>query len=401
MRLISKFYKGISASSVNNIVSIILNGIGLLSLFLATVLASLKFSNSDFIRLSLLLNYFSIVGSIGLLGSEQLLLRSVSIEKESISLTTSSIKLVMISMVIAFCLIPISFSSNFSINLGDTLIILILGNLIFLSHQLLKIIGDNIKSQAILQLPRLLILISVLYISFSQNPSLSLKLMFTLSLLLPTSLGIIWIFRKLHLLHLKTRKIKPEDYYLLFAFFFSLATLSIISYVDKFIAEKYFDQNEVFNYFIMLTFSLAPFNLAQNLKSFFLYRVFKTKSKSQLLNYNFDIVLFIICSIISLIIFYIYQYLKEDLVITNLETVIYFILIFSIGYNRIIYSQKSIQLGLKGSTKEFFTINTTSLLLFITLVPVAISKSNQFILLGITLLIWIQRNLMLKKYGRF
>ena len=170
-KVFMKQYRFKALSRHTAIISIML--LGNLCLFASNLLAAKEMSAQDFIELSLYLIFYSLVSSIGLFGSEQILIRDSTIKNNRVYIQTKTIKLLFLSLLISLLIIPFIFGYFFQKNIIILISILFIGNLQYLIYHTLRISGNFVEAQLILHTPRvvLFLLLFICFVMLFVSPS--------------------------------------------------------------------------------------------------------------------------------------------------------------------------------------------------------------------------------------
>lgn len=393
-----KQYRFKALSRHTAIISIMI--LGNLCLFASNLLAAKEMSAQDFIEFSLYLIFYSLVSSIGLFGSEQILIRDSTIKNNRVYVQTKTIKLLFFSSLISLLITPFIFGHFFQKNIIVLISILFIGNLQYLIYHSLRISGNFVEAQLILHTPRVVLFLLLFNLErLDSRLILSVESLIVISLLAITPLILKYSVTISKKIILQKKKITHKDIRLNAVFAFSLITLTAISFIDKFIAEQIESSSKTLSEFLMLGIILiTPFGFLQNLRNFLLLRNFKLKENSFLLQKWIIALSHILASTTGLVIFYVYKNYINNKMFDDSINVAWVIIFITIGVLKLSYADKSLKLGLEGPTKSIFFLNLYTLIIFVFFTFISFIFNNLTILIIGNMFSWGYRNYALRDY---
>lgn len=346
--------------------SLFMMGAGSASIFFTNLGLKGYLNDIDYGSYSLLITYFTLLNSFGLLGSEQVLLRLSELQKESVLIDKKIfyqilILLIVIPFISSFAFIYGAVSLNFYFLTIASFFILIS----MLTYNLLRLIKHFFYAQLVNNIWKITLLSTTLYLLFfTSNVSTEIILKYISTIYIICTIGYLFLFVKLlkNKLHISScqsegnQQIKKWS----FNFFIALFSLSFLSTFDKFAINYFIGIKYVGDYFFLTTLFLFPFSLVQSyigFKSLVIYKYQPEKSKS-LLNSNVILSLSIgfLGSIALITVAYFTNLIGLISVDLASNKVIIGLLLFT-GIIKLVYSNYSAAFGAKTSLKAIQNAN--------------------------------------------
>ena len=231
-----------------------------LNLFLKDIL-----NDSEYGMFSIIITCISILFSVGLLGFDQVFVRTAVINEKKIMIDSRLINIsvcIMIISILLFCFIYYKYYdfgvNNYFLSLSIISIILLR-----LSYQLLRTLSLFVLSQLTLNFWKI-VLPFILLISFLLDMDISLReICFYIFFLIFFSLiSYLFIFSKINLVRLEYSTIDLLKLGL--GFFVITASVTLLGFLERFIIERKFGIAVFGNYFFYLNIYLYPFLIFSN-----------------------------------------------------------------------------------------------------------------------------------------
>ena len=387
--------------------SILTMAVGAVSLYFSNIFLKSTLSESDFGLFSLLITYFAIINSFGLLGLEQTFMRFCSVNKNNEVLISQTIRNKILSAILLIIIISIfisrlDFFDNFYIGIVCTLSIVIS----MFSYNLLRIQKRYHLSQFILSFWRWMLGI-IIIASFSSffiiDYNLLLELM-TYGLFVMLLISSLIIINNIKIdKNLSSKKFFDKKEFLVTSnFFLILLSGSFISVGDRLFIEHYFSAAEFGNYVYYSLLLLYPFNFLQNYLGFkFLVGFKEVKSFKNLIEKYTKALVWISIGFVILIYSFnytVYRVINNDFLDYKTLTLIFFLT----GIVKLFYSVYSSLVGAHSGVKVLKSLNKYYLFIifivgfFILIFPIS---SIEMIAL-IYLLLWLSRLLLWKSFSK-
>jgi len=349
--------------------------IGAFSVFAASVLLKKVMSPNDYGEYSLLVTFFQLLFSFGLVGFEQVFLRISEVNKKNIIETDKTLSIILVLVWILFGFVSsFLFTAYFSeielpygYFLGCTLAI----TFSMFLFNVLRLNSDFTMSQLLGNSWKIVLLLFCLVFMVYNLTNIELFVKIT-----TFSLGAIFIAQLLYGLKkisFSFKKIYAKKSLGLYAFqfFISLATLTFIGYSDRFIVKNELGSVMLGEYFFLATIFFFPYALIQGYIGFKELVAFKKQAtlrglSKKLLKINgmgilLGIAIVVVSLILNKIALFPYIAISENTLL---------ILIFVItGIVKLNYSLLSALLGARGEIKTIRNANLQSFL-FIAIIAV-------------------------------
>ena len=345
-------------------------GFSSLSFFIVNILLKEKLSLSDYGLYSLLITYLSLISSFGLLGFEQVLLRTTKIAKKQILAQKN------ILVPIFFILIFISFLSSylflhyydFSFSFISFLIFTVLVISIKILFNLFRLLSRFTLAQIIINTWRIGLFITVILCVF-YNLVISLEILFG-SIFIVLFLTFFFFYKLKKNIDFVNEFNKSKLFKQSILFFLSLITISSINFGDRFFIENRFGIEDLGTYFFYINIFLFPFTLFQSYLGFREIVIFKKKYNHKLLKNKLKTALFY--SLIFGFFLLIIAFLIDSSGLYNLDFKLNFnmiILLVVLGVIKVSYSLFSSAMGAICDNKMLYKINRDSICSIILLLP--------------------------------
>ncbi len=345
-------------------------GFASLSFFIVNILLKEKLSSSDYGLYSLLITYLSLISSFGLLGFEQVLLRTTKIAKKKILVQKN------ILFPIFFILIFISFLSSYlflhyydySFSFISFLIFTLLAISIKILFNLFRLLSSFTLAQIILNTWRIGLLIIVILCVF-YNLVISLEILFG-SICVVLFLTFFFSYKLKKYIDFVNELNKSKLFKKSILFFLSLITISSINFGDRFFIENRFGIEDLGIYFFYINIFLFPFTLFQSYLGFREIVIFKKKYNQKVLNNKLRIALFY--SLIFGFCLLIIAFLIDISGLYHLDFKLNFnmiLLLVFLGVIKVCYSLLSSAIGAVCNNKMLYKINRDSIISIILIIP--------------------------------
>ncbi len=345
-------------------------GFASLSFFIVNILLKEKLSSSDYGLYSLLITYLSLISSFGLLGFEQVLLRTTKIAKKKILVQRN------ILFPIFFILIFISFLSSYlflhyydySFSFISFLIFTLLAISIKILFNLFRLLSSFTLAQIILNTWRIGLLIIVILCVF-YNLVISLEILFG-SICVVLFLTFFFSYKLKKYIDFVNEFNKSKLFKKSILFFLSLITISSINFGDRFFIENRFGIEDLGIYFFYINIFLFPFTLFQSYLGFREIVIFKKKYNQKVLNNKLRIALFY--SLIFGFCLLIIAFLIDISGLYHLDFKLNFnmiLLLVFLGVIKVCYSLLSSAIGAVCNNKMLYKINRDSIISIILIIP--------------------------------
>lgn len=240
---------------------------GSVGIFVANLLFKEVFTEADYGIYSLVITCLSLFNSFGLLGLEQVILRTANIEtKNRLKINRFLIRSTIAIMLAGSVIFGLLLSGGLISILSDLTAILMTFGITFtmLLYNLLRLNSDFVISQWILNLWKIALGVVALIALLYSGWELIRLLDFLAYFLFGSSVlcGVYVLFR----FEFETAEEPRSSEIVRFAFQFFIALLgiSLISYADKFFVEYRFGLEQLGYYFYLANLFIFPFSLIQN-----------------------------------------------------------------------------------------------------------------------------------------
>lgn len=346
--------------------SLIMMVIGTISLLLLNLILRGLLSEVEYGQYSIFITYVSLLGSLGLLGVDQIFLRVVTYEKGIFSIPMSLIKIVLITGLFSSFSSSLIFKSTY---LNDISFIVLSSTSycciwIISFYNIFRIQSKFFVSQFINNLWKALVLIIIAIIYKTSNLEINLPLIvsiFLFSTAITVFISGIIILK--NPLKIKNQQIEFKTLFKLGAgFFLSLVITSFLNLGERFLIEHNIGLAELGNYFFLATFFLFPFSFMQGYIGFKELVYFKSSFSTHILQKKLlnSIIYGAILAIMLLLAAYALAHFNiYDLNIKSNKHII-MTLIF-LGIIRLCYSIFSAAIGAVIGENHIITLNLISL----------------------------------------
>ncbi len=376
---------------------------GTLSLFSMGFFLKKILTDEEYGKFSMLITYITMLNSFGLFGAEQLILRKGKVIDNKVVISDSIRVLTLFALLISSIFIPLFFSYlNLFDNKFQLMIFTFFTIIIMLSFNVFRLIKWFNIAQVVQSFWKIVVffIISILLYNLFRLDYQMISLLFFSAVSISGVIIFIILLRRVNLFNFNSfDRIQKEDIYLLFYFFISLITISIIGNGDKLLLERYFNFSTLGSYFFLGLIISFPFNFVQGYLGFIYIVDYKESDKPiELTKKKIKTVLLysLILTILVLIVVYAsfrWDFIEKEYIYSNWELILIFI---CTGILRLIYSVYSSWMGALGSVisirkANFWSLGATILIVVLLLiVPISIlTISIGFMLMWLVrLIIW-------------
>ncbi len=392
--------------------SILTMGIGAVSMYASNIYLKEFLTETDFGLFSLLITYFAILNSFGLLGLEQTFMRFSKIDDRSeiiisVTLRNKIIGALIILFIVSFFISEFHFFNSFYYGLICTLSI----TLSMLAYNVLRIKKLYHSSQLLLNSWRLLlgVLVAVILIFKTQIDYEFLLHVLSNGLLVILVLSSFILIRKIKIENDHSNKsyFDKKEFFATIYFMMILSSGSFIAIADRLFVDHYFSKVDFGNYVYYSVLILYPFNFLQNYLGFKFLVAFKHNKKIKSLaqkftknliwiSIGFAILIYLLNLLVNKIFdndFFNYQLLTLILIATGIVKLFYSVYSSIIGSHAQIKTLKSINI--------LFLLITLISVSILFLIPIRQMELIAFIFLILWLLrliIWNAFSVKLSEY---
>ncbi len=343
-----------------NHVSLIIMALGAISIFSANIVFKSILTGEEYGLYSIIIIYISLLSSFGLLGLDQVLIRT-AILKEIVILDGRLLRSIFTVILITSFLFSIILHFEYFNNTYYMVLVALsfLTSAIMLLFNLFRLSSNFSAAQIINNLWKILLGLSIIIIIFLdiELQINSLIFLFVLFQFLTLVFCAVYLILKINI------KIKSFFTFinilkLAFGFFISLLTISILNQGDRILIERKLGLNELGDFFFLANVFLFPFSFLQSYIGFKEMVYFKLKINLKLLNKKIlfsiftGLILAITISIGGLILD---RFFNSSIICkSNLDIIIILILI---GIIKLAYSILSSGMGAVADVKEIKASN--------------------------------------------
>lgn len=253
--------------------------LGAISFFLANIFMKEILSPYFYGQYSIVVTFFSLIYSFGILGTEQVFIRfSNKIDTNVIETQKTQILLITALVILSSLLSTFFFNTYYSSIKVNTFLLFISSfsmiGIMFL-FTVLRMNSNFFISQLIVNYWKIvLLLISSYYLVYKKNDLEFFINFLCINLIILFLCALLIVFNKVKIKY--NKMIADRDIFRAsFHFFLSILSFTLIIFSDRLIIESKFKLEEFGNFFYLMNFFLAPFSILQNYIGFKQLIIFK------------------------------------------------------------------------------------------------------------------------------
>ena len=355
---------------LNKHFSLLILGTASLSFFLTNIILKDYLSSENYGLYSIFITYISLLSSFGLLGFEQVIIRTASIFSDKIIISNKLLAPIIISALLVAVLGSFLFINNYNLLVSHTFLffITLLVVITKLFFNLFRLLSQFTFSQLVLNFWKFGLFIVLLILIFSRNSIILEDIIMIIFIFLIMSMFMVFVlynkvqFRPI----LSSNKVFSQAG----LFLLSLVTISLINFGDRFFIESRFGLQDLGDYFFFINLFLFPFTLFQSYVGFKEIVNFKLSYNQDLLAeklkkiFKFSLIFGVFLFILSFLIDYFDVYH-----IKLIENSSMIILLIILGIVKMVYSLLSSAMGAICNNQMLFKINLYSIISILILCP--------------------------------
>ena len=345
-------------------------GAASLSFFLTNIILKDYLSSENYGLYSIFITYISLLSSFGLLGFEQVIIRTASIFSDKIIISNKLLAPIIISALLVAVLGSFLFINNYNLLVSHTFLffITLLVVITKLFFNLFRLLSQFTFSQLVLNFWKFGLFIVLLILIFSRNIIILEDIIMIIFIFLIMSMFMVFVlynkvqFRPI----LSSNKVFRQAG----LFLLSLVTISLINFGDRFFIESRFGLEDLGDYFFFINLFLFPFTLFQSYVGFKEIVNFKLSYNQDLLAeklkkiFKYSLIFGVFLFILSFLIDYFDVYH-----IKLIENSSMIILLIILGIVKMVYSLLSSAMGAICNNQMLFKINLYSIISILILCP--------------------------------
>lgn len=355
---------------LNKHFSLLILGTASLSFFLTNIILKDYLSSENYGLYSIFITYISLLSSFGLLGFEQVIIRTASIFSDKIIISRKLLAPIIISLLLVSILGSSLFLNNYNLLVSHTFLffITLLVVITKLFFNLFRLLSQFTFSQLVLNFWKFGLFIVLLILIFSRNIIILEDIIMIIFIFLIMSMFMVFVlynkvqFRPI----LSSNKVFSQAG----LFLLSLVTISLINFGDRFFIESRFGLQDLGDYFFFINLFLFPFTLFQSYVGFKEIVNFKLSYNQDLLAeklkkiFKYSLIFGVFLFILSFLIDYFDVYH-----IKLIENSSMIILLIILGIVKMVYSLLSSAMGAICNNQMLFKINLYSIISILILCP--------------------------------
>ena len=355
---------------LNKHFSLLILGTASLSFFLTNIILKDYLSSENYGLYSIFITYISLLSSFGLLGFEQVIIRTASIFSDKIIISNKLLAPIIISALLVAVLGSFLFINNYNLLVSHTFLffITLLVVITKLFFNLFRLLSQFTFSQLVLNFWKFGLFIVLLILIFSRNIIILEDIIMIIFIFLIMSMFMVFVlynkvqFRPI----LSSNKVFSQAG----LFLLSLVTISLINFGDRFFIESRFGLQDLGDYFFFINLFLFPFTLFQSYVGFKEIVNFKLSYNQDLLAeklkkiFKYSLIFGVFLFILSFLIDYFDVYH-----IKLIENSSMIILLIILGIVKMVYSLLSSAMGAICNNQMLFKINLYSIISILILCP--------------------------------
>lgn len=355
---------------LNKHFSLLILGAASLSFFLTNIILKDYLSSENYGLYSLFITYISLLSSFGLLGFEQVIIRTASIFSDKIIISNKLLAPIIISALLVAVLGSFLFINNYNLLVSHTFLffITLLVVITKLFFNLFRLLSQFTFSQLVLNFWKFGLFIVLLILIFSRNIIILEDIIMIIFIFLIMSMFMVFVLYN----KVQFSSILSSDKVFRQAglFLLSLVTISLINFGDRFFIESRFGLQDLGDYFFFINLFLFPFTLFQSYVGFKEIVNFKLSYNQDLLAeklkkiFKYSLIFGVFLFILSFLIDYFDVYH-----IKLIENSSMIILLIVLGIVKMVYSLLSSAMGAICNNQMLFKINLYSIISILILCP--------------------------------
>jgi len=375
--------------------------IGAFAVFAANILLKNILSPKAYGEYSILITFFQVISSFGLLGFEQVFLRISEVKRQGIIQTDKKLSVLLLIVWVVFGGVSSylfhTYFSNIGISYFYYFAITLIITLSMFLFNMFRLNSDFTVSQLILNSWKFFVLALCLFFLWQHIDNIRLFVkMLSYCLFGVFIVQVVYGYKKIVFDFLNKYSLK-ELYLYALHFFISLLTLTFVGYSDRFIVKSEFGSEILGEYFFLATIFFFPYALIQGYVGFKELVAFKKEGSlkglgKKLLRINILGIFLGIAIVLASVVINKIALLPYIDIENNVLLIAIFI---ATGIVKLNYSLLSALLGAKGEVKTIKNANLQSLLFILVIGAVFYSFLNSIEMVALSfLLFWISRTVI-------
>lgn len=345
-------------------------GTASISFFLVNIILKDTLTPEKYGVYSIFITYISLLSSFGLLGFEQVLIRTTQIIKGKLLVEKEIILPIIISLIIVSFLASFIFLNNYPVSINYLYFIFLTMCVIVVKvlYNLFRMLSQFIFAQIALNLWKIGLFLALVYCIIYGLTLDLIDIVWCISLVFFITTFFIISFRSnLGFVNLRSsRKLFKQAT----LFFLSLLTISLINFGDRFFIESRFGLEELGMYFFYINLFLFPFTLFQTYVGFKEIVSFKLKYSHNILLLKLKKI--VLYGFLFACILFALAYVIDSLGLYSLEILLnikVILLLMLLGIIKMAYSLLSSAMGAICNNQMLYKINRDSIISIILLSP--------------------------------
>jgi len=386
-------FKLIIHNLIRKHLSLIVLAVSSLSFFLSNILLKDLLSDVQYGLYSIIVTYIALLSLFGLFGCDQVLLRTSTIDKKVLVVDYRVICIMLpISLGVSlFSTYIICMYYDLNVSYFSLFLLSFSAILIKLSYQTSRMLSMFTFSQLTLNLWKIGLLFFIFFgVCINTDITLHVIILCLLTFCLLSLASFIPLFARIKLKRLDY----PSSYLLKLGsgFFIAMMSVSLLSFLDRFIIEQKFGLEKMGDYFFFVNLYLYPFILVSTYIGF--KELVAFKKEFDMFLFKKRLIRIIIFSILSGSIYFIITLVLERIGVYDFRISAHIKLIFALmifGVIKIISSLLSAAMGARADVKDLKKVNIFTIFLFVVLLISITLCSSMLNIVLLFIFIWVLR----------